>query len=261
MNAAGGINIAGKKLPVEMKVYDDQSDLDTCMRLLTKLMEEDKVDWLLGAAEHGLPVRRGRPRPAHGYILCSAEGGATTLEAGDGEGLPASLLPVPQLLQPLPDADVRGRSSTNWARRPSRSAISTTCTASNTRPGTDILLQRRGHRDPERDGHPGGHQGRRRASSRSGPKRSRMWSARSSIPTQTILTLQTMMQLDYNPKACAWRPGQLLPRLSTTSSRARPTGACSRARGVLHKAPRSRPTTTSSSPSSATRRTSTSGVR
>ena len=29
-----------------MKVYDDQSDLDTSMRLLTKLMEEDKVDFV-----------------------------------------------------------------------------------------------------------------------------------------------------------------------------------------------------------------------
>ena len=46
VNAAGGINVAGKKLPVEMKVYDDQSDLDTSLRLLTKLMEEDKVDFV-----------------------------------------------------------------------------------------------------------------------------------------------------------------------------------------------------------------------
>ena len=48
MNAAGGLTVAGKKLPIEMIVYDDQSDLDTSMRLLTKLMEEDKVDFVFG---------------------------------------------------------------------------------------------------------------------------------------------------------------------------------------------------------------------
>jgi branched-chain amino acid transport system substrate-binding protein len=86
MNAAGGINIAGKKLPVELKVYDDQSDLDNCMRLMTKLMEEDKVDWLLGPQSTAFLFAGAGLAASRGYILCSAEGGATTLEAEVAKG-------------------------------------------------------------------------------------------------------------------------------------------------------------------------------
>lgn len=86
MNANGGINIAGKKLRVELKVYDDQSDLDTCMRLMTKLMEEDKVDWLLGPQSTAFLFAGAGLAQSRGYILCSAEGGATTLEAEMAKG-------------------------------------------------------------------------------------------------------------------------------------------------------------------------------
>lgn len=86
MNAAGGINIAGKKLRVELKVYDDQSDLDNCMRLMTKLMEEDKVDWLLGPQSTAFLFAGAGLAQSRGYILCSAEGGATTLEAEMAKG-------------------------------------------------------------------------------------------------------------------------------------------------------------------------------
>jgi branched-chain amino acid transport system substrate-binding protein len=80
VNAAGGINVAGKKLPVEMKVYDDQSDLDTSMRLLTKLIEEDKVDFVFSPVSTAFQFAAAGVANAHKYILMSAEGGATTLE-------------------------------------------------------------------------------------------------------------------------------------------------------------------------------------
>ena len=80
VNAAGGINVAGKMLPVEMKVYDDQSDLDTSMRLLTKLMEEDKVDFVFPPTSTAFLFAAAGVANAHNYILMSAEGGATTLE-------------------------------------------------------------------------------------------------------------------------------------------------------------------------------------
>ena len=46
VNARGGINVGGKKLPVELKIYDDTSDLGTSTRLIEKLILEDKVDFL-----------------------------------------------------------------------------------------------------------------------------------------------------------------------------------------------------------------------
>lgn len=80
VNKAGGINVGGKKLPVEMKVYDDQSDLDTSMRLMTKLMEEDKVDFMFAPTSTAFLFAAAGVANAHKYILMSAEGGATTLE-------------------------------------------------------------------------------------------------------------------------------------------------------------------------------------
>lgn len=86
MNANGGIKIGGKKLPVELKVYDDESNLDNCTRLLTKLMEEDKVDWVLGPQSTAFLFAGAGIAQAHGYIMCSAEGGATTLEGEMSKG-------------------------------------------------------------------------------------------------------------------------------------------------------------------------------
>ena len=80
VNAAGGLEVAGKKLPIEMKVYDDQSDLDTSMRLMAKLMEEDKVDFMFAPCSTAFLFAAAGVANAHNYILMSAEGGATTLE-------------------------------------------------------------------------------------------------------------------------------------------------------------------------------------
>ena len=43
VNAAGGIYVKeyGKKLPLELKMYDDKSDIGTMTRLLEKLILED----------------------------------------------------------------------------------------------------------------------------------------------------------------------------------------------------------------------------
>jgi branched-chain amino acid transport system substrate-binding protein len=80
VNAAGGINVAGKKLPVEMKVYDDQSNLDNATRNLIKLMEQDKVDFVFGPCSTAFTFAAAGVCNAHKYILMGAEGGATTLE-------------------------------------------------------------------------------------------------------------------------------------------------------------------------------------
>ncbi len=80
VNKAGGLNVAGKKLPVEMVVYDDQSDMDQSMRLLTKLMKEDKVDFVFAPCSTAFLFAAAGVTNAAGYLLMSSEGGATTLE-------------------------------------------------------------------------------------------------------------------------------------------------------------------------------------
>jgi len=80
VNAAGGINVAGKKLPVEIKEYDDQSVLDNATRNLIKLIDQDKVDFVFAPTSTAFLFAAAGVCNAKKYILMSAEGGATSLE-------------------------------------------------------------------------------------------------------------------------------------------------------------------------------------
>ncbi|MFZ7110617.1 MAG: amino acid ABC transporter substrate-binding protein [Desulfatiglandales bacterium] len=82
VNKNGGIYVKeyGRKLPVELKRYDDKSDIGTMTTLLEKLILEDKVDfifppwgtaWLFAAA----PIAN-----KYGYILIGGPGGALKLK-------------------------------------------------------------------------------------------------------------------------------------------------------------------------------------
>jgi len=50
INERGGLYVSeyGRRLPVKVIVYDDQSDAVTATRLYEKLISEDKVDVLIG---------------------------------------------------------------------------------------------------------------------------------------------------------------------------------------------------------------------
>jgi ABC-type branched-subunit amino acid transport system substrate-binding protein len=48
VNAAGGVNIGGKKVPVEFVVKDDETKPDIAIRRFRELTNEDKVDILIG---------------------------------------------------------------------------------------------------------------------------------------------------------------------------------------------------------------------
>jgi branched-chain amino acid transport system substrate-binding protein len=82
VNKKGGIYVReyGKKLPVELKRYDDKSDIGTMTNLLEKLIVQDKVDfvfppwgtaWLFAAA----PIAN-----KYKYILIGGPGGALELK-------------------------------------------------------------------------------------------------------------------------------------------------------------------------------------
>jgi len=82
VNAEGGIYIKeyGKKLPVELLIYDDKSDIGTMTRLVEKLILEDKVDFILppwGTANlfASAPIAN-----KYGYILIGGAGGAEKLK-------------------------------------------------------------------------------------------------------------------------------------------------------------------------------------
>jgi branched-chain amino acid transport system substrate-binding protein len=81
VNARGGINVAGKKLPVELKIYDDTSDLGTSARLIEKLILEDKVDFLFPNCSTAFLYASAPLANKYKYVYLGAEGGCTTLTA------------------------------------------------------------------------------------------------------------------------------------------------------------------------------------
>jgi branched-chain amino acid transport system substrate-binding protein len=81
VNAAGGIYLSdyGKKLPIELKIYDDKSDVGTMTMLTEKLITEDKVDFLWPACGTSFIFGQAPIANKYGYVLVTAEGGATTM--------------------------------------------------------------------------------------------------------------------------------------------------------------------------------------
>jgi branched-chain amino acid transport system substrate-binding protein len=81
-NADGGIYVEeyGKKLPIELLIYDDKSDVGTMTRLTEKLILEDKVDFLWPASGTAFLFAQAPIANKYNYILPTAEGGATSLK-------------------------------------------------------------------------------------------------------------------------------------------------------------------------------------
>ena len=82
VNADGGVYVEeyGKKLPIELTIYDDKTDVGTMVRLTEKLILEDKVDFLWPACGTSFIFAQAPIANKYGYILITAEGGATTIK-------------------------------------------------------------------------------------------------------------------------------------------------------------------------------------
>jgi len=82
VNAEGGIYVKeyGKKLPIELLIYDDKSDVGTMTRLTEKLIVEDKVDFLWPACGTSFIFAQAPIANKHEYVLLTAEGGATQIK-------------------------------------------------------------------------------------------------------------------------------------------------------------------------------------
>ncbi|NLO47828.1 MAG: ABC transporter substrate-binding protein [Clostridiales bacterium] len=80
VNAAGGIRVkeyGNRKLTIDLKVYDDTSDVGLMVDLLIKTMTEDKVDFVLSPCstanlQAAIPIF-----DQYGYLMLGAEGGGT----------------------------------------------------------------------------------------------------------------------------------------------------------------------------------------
>ena len=81
INADGGIYVEeyGKKLPIELIVYDDESDIDKMQKNLAKLVEEDNVDILLPSSGTTFLLAAAPIANKYGKLLMGAEGAAVKL--------------------------------------------------------------------------------------------------------------------------------------------------------------------------------------
>ena len=82
VNADGGIYVEeyGKKLPVELIVYDDTSDMNQMTQLYQKLILEDQVDFLLPPVSTAFLSAAVPIAAQYGYLMIGAEGGSDTLK-------------------------------------------------------------------------------------------------------------------------------------------------------------------------------------
>jgi branched-chain amino acid transport system substrate-binding protein len=56
VNARGGIDVGGTKRKVQIIYYDDQSEPETAIKLIQRLISQDKVDFLFGPYSSGLTI-------------------------------------------------------------------------------------------------------------------------------------------------------------------------------------------------------------
>jgi branched-chain amino acid transport system substrate-binding protein len=80
INAAGGINVAGKMLTVRIIEYDDASDTSVCVKNIEKLCTQDNVDFLFGPTGTAMLFAAAPIANKYETIMLCGEGGATTLE-------------------------------------------------------------------------------------------------------------------------------------------------------------------------------------
>jgi len=68
-NAKGGIKVAGKQYKVKMVYYDDESNGQTCAKLVEKLITEDKVDMILGPYASSMAMPATTVSERHRYVM------------------------------------------------------------------------------------------------------------------------------------------------------------------------------------------------
>ena len=75
----GGIRIDGKRYAAEIIYYDDESDADTAANLVQKLIDDDRVDFLLGPYSSGLTTGASAIAEANNVIMVEGNGTSDTM--------------------------------------------------------------------------------------------------------------------------------------------------------------------------------------
>lgn len=73
-NGQGGVQVGAKKMPVEVVWYDTKSDKDTTIKLTERLINEDKVHFLLGPYGSSLTLASAAITEKYGKLMFSHSG-------------------------------------------------------------------------------------------------------------------------------------------------------------------------------------------
>ena len=68
-NAKGGVKVGDKKYKIKMVYYDDESNGQTCAKLVEKLITEDKVDIILGPYASSMAMPATTVSERHRYVM------------------------------------------------------------------------------------------------------------------------------------------------------------------------------------------------
>ena len=93
-NEYGGIKIGDERYRVELIMYDDEGDPDTAARLVEKLINEDRVDFLLGPYSSFLTQSASAIAEKYGKIMIEGNGSAEPLFERGFQNLFAVLTPA-----------------------------------------------------------------------------------------------------------------------------------------------------------------------
>ena len=77
---AGGINVGGKKLPVEIIEYDDKSTAEEAVKNIQRLATEDKVDFIIPPWSTGMNLATAPMIAKYGYPQIVSTGNANDLK-------------------------------------------------------------------------------------------------------------------------------------------------------------------------------------
>ena len=96
INKRGGIKVGGKAHRVEIKYYDDQSDAPTSVKLYERLINEDKVQLLLGPYSSGITFAASAVTEKYQLPMVAAHAAASNVYQRGFRNLFATLTPVDQ---------------------------------------------------------------------------------------------------------------------------------------------------------------------
>lgn len=103
VNKQGGILVkdAGKKLPVKMVFYDDESNKDNVLRLYERLAVQDKVDFFLAPYSSPLTITAASMADKYKKVMVSHTGSSTIIYTQGYQYIVQSVQPTPIYMRPI----------------------------------------------------------------------------------------------------------------------------------------------------------------